>query len=73
MVGRDGRVAAMSEMQPSRLTVRSVACVECGAEPGEPCHGRRGYRKANHATRVESYLAWQEVAAATAWVWSGRP
>lgn len=41
--------------EPSRLTVRSVACVECGAEPGEPCHGRRGYRASNHQTRVESF------------------
>jgi hypothetical protein len=39
-----------------RLTVRSVACVECGAEPGQPCIGKRGPRLSNHATRIESYL-----------------
>lgn len=50
----------MKQHEMSRLEVRQVACVECGAEQGEPCRGRRGPRKANHLTRIDSALAFRD-------------
>lgn len=46
------RTPDLPRYQPTRGVVRQVACPSCGANAGEPCHGRRGPRAAHHAARV---------------------
>lgn len=46
------------ERQPSRSTVRSIACPKCYAPSSEPCVLRNGSERVqNHQQRVNAYKA----------------